>query len=767
MSRARSSAFTLWSLRLTLLLVIGLASSGRALAQAGEGLEGLLVNPAQINFGNVTVGTTSLPQTDVITSEYPEDTVTFLFSVVTPGFVETGDTCDTVLGPLDSCQVYLACQAIKTGSIFGAFVFLYFPRDTAGTTDIYDLRLKIVPLNCTGVPAATPTATATATATTTVTATPTPTATSTPGPQAGSILIAGGDEGAVLGGVINLAQGTVSSAAAQIFNTATNTLLQVGDLNTAREFATAVPLPNGLTLVVGGSHCFAMTYGPGGACGVSSFNGFECDALNTAELYNESTSSFTLAGSGSSNMMTAERSGATATLVTGSGTSLDGKVLIVAGATGSSFLSLATPPPGCVPSGQVAQNTAEIYDPVADSFTATGSIPECAAGTSCSAGLPSICAGLGSAIASTSESGTTVTVTMSTANPTGLILGANVTISNVSISGYDGNFSVASVPNDKQFTYTDPTSGLTAGSGGMAAADTVGCGLVGHSAALVPNDGGKVLITGGDLVYPLAEYPTPGESSNLSFIFDPALQTFSRTGSMAAARELFPLVAMDPAVVTGPLAGDVVAFGGIEQNSFACSGMASTYVATTLDTAEVFNPAIQTWGPTANTMGVKRAVEPATLFETGSLAGLSIVPGGVDLEVGTLPATCDFITDETLTAQSETDLYEPSVGMTGTFSPTEGMLDEARYGEALGVIGAGSDANDALAVGGACTNLPSSNLESFVIGSASAGTDCSSPLAIINIYSELFSQASQTWAEGPTFAPGVSPTNIPAYAVLP
>ena len=204
-------------------------------------------------------------------------------------------------------------------------------------------------------------------------------------------------------------------------------------MNTAREAtATALVLPNNKTLIVGGSHCAPKTYGPGGLCGSSTFNGFQCDAVNTAELYSETTSttgSFTLAGAGSGGHMTTARSGATATLITGSGTSLDGKVLITGGSTGSSFLSLSTPPPGCAPFGQVAQNTAEIYDPVADTFTATGSIPGCAAGTappSCTTGLPANCGGTESPITSASESGTTVTIT-SAANPTGLIVGDNVT----------------------------------------------------------------------------------------------------------------------------------------------------------------------------------------------------------------------------------------------------------------------------------------------------------------------------------------------------
>ena len=48
---------------------------------------------------------------------------------------------------------------------------------------------------------------------------------------------------------------------------------------------------------------------------------------------------------------------------------------------------LSAPPPGCAPFGQVAQNTAEIYNPAADSFTATGSMPGCPAGI----GFPPTC----------------------------------------------------------------------------------------------------------------------------------------------------------------------------------------------------------------------------------------------------------------------------------------------------------------------------------------------------------------------------------------
>jgi len=564
------------------------------------------------------------------------------------------------------------------------------------------------------------------------------------------VLVAGGDTGGKLGGIINLATSTVSSPSAQIFNTATNTFLLVGSLNTARESAAAVVLPNNLTLIAGGETCSAMTYG-----GVA---GFQCNALNTAELYNETTKAFTFAGSGSGGVMTVARSGPSATLISGSGTALDGQVLIVGGSTGSSFLGLSVPPAGSgAPTGQVGLNSAELYNPTTDAFTATNSIPGCPTGTSCASALPSICAGPTSAISSASESGTTVTITMTTANPSNLIVGDKVTTANVSIAGYNGTFTVTAIPTSTTFQFT-AASGLTAGTGGTAAADTSECGMVDQGAALIPNDGGQVLLAGGDLVSFL------GEASNLSFIFNPATQTFSRTsGSLTTPRELFALVAMDSTVVTGALSGDVVAFGGIEANSDACTVSSSPVVATTLNSAEVFNPSTQTWSAAANTMGTKRA-GVATLIMTGSDKGEVILPGGVDVEAGTLPSTCVATTSLKQGAQSETDLYAPDTGTGGTFTAT-GSLNAGREGAGQGVIGTGTDETEVLIIGGACTTATPS-LQSVVIGSSQATTTCGGSQYTTD-YSELYSQGTGTWTVGPTFASGFSPTNGAASAVLP
>ena len=311
------------------------------------------------------------------------------------------------------------------------------------------------------------------------------------------------------------------------------------------------------TSALAGSGGGKSTENPSGAsCGAAGFAGFQCDALQTADLYNETTQTFTPAGAGSNHLMTTERSGATATLLQ------NGKVLISGGSTGSTFLSLSAPPTGCGPLGQVAQNSAEIYDPVADTFTATGSIPGCTAGTappSCTTGLPAVCTGTYSTISTATESGSTVTIT-DAANPSGLTMGGNVTISGVSVAGYNGVFAVTNIPNGTSFQYTDVT-GLASGANGSvtagAATATAQCGLVDSDAQLLNN--GKVLIVGGDYLVFL------GQASQQAFIFDPGAATFSQTVPMNVAREL-PGISILPS-------GDVLVAGGITSNAAGCVGL--------------------------------------------------------------------------------------------------------------------------------------------------------------------------------------------------
>ena len=439
--------------------------------------------------------------------------------------------------------------------------------------------------------------------------------------------------------------------------------------------------------------------------------------------------------------MTAARSGATATLIKGSGTGLDGKVLISGGSTGSTFLALSAPPAGCGPNvngqfAQVAQNSAEIYDPAADTFTATGSIPGCAAGTtppSCVTGLPATCGGPQSPITSASESTNTVTIT-SAANPTGLAIGANVIVSGYTgagIAGYNGIYPVTGIGSGT-FTYTDPTSGLTSTSatGAFAAAGTTQCGLVDSSAVVLNN--GKVLVTGGDYIVFL------GQASQQAFVFDPGTATFSQTVPMNVAREL-PGISILPS-------GNVLVAGGITSEAAACASNPATPVDfITNSSAEVYNPGTPSWTLTSGSsatpgaaggMSVQR-IATAELFTSGTDSGKVILAGGVNSGTtnGTIPnfGTCVATSNIHQVTQTATDLFDETANAgLGGFTPT-GALNQSRGGYGYGILNAGPHSGDLVVVGGECAV---NSLASAAIGSAEAKTLCGA--AAQTDYYELF-----------------------------
>ncbi len=111
-----------------------------------------------------------------------------------------------------------------------------------------------------------------------------------------------------------------------------------GNLNIARTGAVAVLLSNGKVLVAGGSS-----------------NGAASGALNSAELLDLKTGTF----APTSQNMTSARFGTTATLLN------NGKVLVAGGSNSGGVL-----------------NSAELYDPAADTFTATGNLNAARTGAS-------------------------------------------------------------------------------------------------------------------------------------------------------------------------------------------------------------------------------------------------------------------------------------------------------------------------------------------------------------------------------------------------
>ncbi len=87
------------------------------------------------------------------------------------------------------------------------------------------------------------------------------------------------------------------------------------------------------------------------------------------------------------------------------------------------------------------------------------------------------------ALVSASESGTTVTVT--TNGVDGFSASDSVFITGMSVAGYNGTFTIASVPTTDTFTYTD-TSGLSSATGGTATdASSSGTALMGTQRSMV------------------------------------------------------------------------------------------------------------------------------------------------------------------------------------------------------------------------------------------------------------------------------------------
>jgi hypothetical protein len=627
----------------------------------------------------------------------------------------------------------------------------------------------------------------------------------------------GGDVGNFLGSVVPLAVSANSTTGAQVFDTVTETFDGVGSLNFSREGASAgVLLANRKDLVAGGSHCYATTIGPGGACGARTFPGFQCDALNTAELFDKATLSWTVAGTAfgtnPTGAMTASRRGASATLLP------DGTVLIVGGSTGSSFLSISTPPLGCGPAGPVALNSAEIYDPVADTFTATASIPGCAAGTAppttCpTGGLPAQCLGIQSGtITSATETTagplTTVTITVTPPLPTGLIVGGGVEIGGVGVAGnftngYNGIFgpgSVTSIVGDT-FTYTDAAaSGLGTGAGGFAIAEgTAQCGITDQVAQLISGTGmagvdGTVLVAGGDYVEVF------GQSSQQAFLYVPAAfaagygcapgaSCFVATGAMSVPREI-------PAVSTLN-SGSVLVAGGVTGAAAACvnlpaactgpgtpgtptacctgagtGSLCGPVALTTQNSGEVYNPVTRTWALVGSLMQVPRAAMPGTHIPTGLATGGALaghegvmLAGGVDAETTdgqgnkNFPA-CDSILRIFQSTTNTMDVYD---AVAGAIVPDSAKLtqDRGAQSQALLTTGNFATANQIISAGGECAD---GQLDSWPIGASRAESICNAGAS--TQYGELYDPVLDKWNLLPAQASSGAPCPL-GQAVCP
>jgi hypothetical protein len=310
----------------------------------------------------------------------------------------------------------------------------------------------------------------------------------------------------------------------------------------------------------------------------------------------------------------------TATMLT------DGRVLVVGG-YGDRDEALAS---------------AEIYDPTTNTFSATSSLSD-ARGLHTATRLADgrvLIAGGGpvswlSATARYLAAAELYDPTTGTFSPTGSMTtsrnGHTATLlpdGRVLLAGGNdfGNHGVASAE------LYDPETGAFAATGSMTTARAL------HTATLLAD--GRVLIVGGDP----AAWTFSGPYHASAEVYDPATGAFTATGSMAVGREAHAASLLSD--------GRVLVTGGVTESLHA----------TSLDSAELYDPTTGTFSPTGPMTGGR-------VFQTASLLsdGRVLIAGG--LANGRV-----YANNPTFLATAE--IYDPA---TGTFAATGSMADMRSY----------------------------------------------------------------------------------------
>ena len=284
----------------------------------------------------------------------------------------------------------------------------------------------------------------------------------------------------------------------------------------------------------------------------------------------------------------------------------DGRVLIVGGESGVDYYGDPTP-----------LNSAEVYDPVAGVFTATGPMSayrQSFTATLLADGRVLVAGGTnGTDALGSAELWDPRTAAFS---PTGSMVGR---WGHTATLLRDGEVLVVGGQNDYGSSLTsaelyDPATGIFKATGPLAV------GRSGQTATLLQN--GRLLIAGGS-------DGDGGAATSTVEIYDPSLGFFSSTGSMALARTGHAATLMNDGrvLITGGDGGD---FNGADS-------------APAMAAAEIYDPSSGTFTPTGP-MGTARYDHTATLLGSGEV----LVAGGQN-ESGLLAAA---------------EVFEPS---TGTF----------------------------------------------------------------------------------------------------
>jgi hypothetical protein len=198
-----------------------------------------------------------------------------------------------------------------------------------------------------------------------------------------------------------------------------------------------------------------------------------------------------------------------------------------------------------------------------------------------------------------------------------------------------------------------------------------------HTSTLFPSGPlqGKVLIAGGyggagGIVGPLAD----------AIIYDPATGMLTSTANtMRKSRYGHTATFLDPAHVTGRLAGKVLITGGTS--------------IVPQDSAEIFDPDTESFTALGATMKLTRTFQTATLLTSGLLAGQVLIGGGQNAIIPFHPDPC--INPNGIDNCAE--LFDP---VSETFNSTTGKMTVGREHQVAALLTSGSFTGEVLFAGG-------------------------------------------------------------------
>ncbi|HLW70071.1 MAG TPA: kelch repeat-containing protein [Candidatus Binataceae bacterium] len=227
-----------------------------------------------------------------------------------------------------------------------------------------------------------------------------------------------------------------------------------------------------------------------------------------------------------------------------------------------------------------------------------------------------------------------------------------------------------------------PATGLFSAVTGSMTAPRAGC-----TATLLSD--GTVLIAGG--------LDATGAPQTTAEIFDPVAVTFTATKGSLNSPRAFQTATLFP---TGPLAGEVLLTGGLANNTIGSSSQGLT-----LNTAELYNPATGTFSLVASSMSDFRAFHTATALQDGTV----LVAGGdsdgfpgfafgatatadiFDPATQTFTATAAPMA-ETLLLQGATLLADGTVLITGGFDASQIVIfTNGSFGAFFGSVAQGAE----------------------------------------------------------------------------